>query len=131
MGMVAAQMGLKVPKRSPSRRRLQRLSRTPSMQTIWEWAGSDQAVDAVPATGEVMANGDRTPSPRGQLWLRHTGLLPLRLFSRRPFQQRFAVLLPPNGVSGSSTPRLQLFLVRARSARPAAAARVCPTPARA
>ena len=62
-----AQVGLKPPKRTNSRSRLRRLNRTPSMQTIWEWAGSDQAVDAVPATDVVMMEGPYEPPPRGHL----------------------------------------------------------------
>ena len=108
MGMAGPQV-LRAPKRSNSRRSLRRAGRTPSMQTIWEWAGAD-AVDAVPATEDVLSGGGSAQPARGQLWLRASGF---RLFSRRPFLPRFAVLLPANGVSGGP-PRLQLFLVRAR-----------------
>ena len=113
-GMVTAPgPGIKPPRRSNSRRSLRRAGRTPSMQTIWEWAGSDAAVDAVPATVEALQHdcGGGAPPPRGQLWLRPSGIFPVRLFSRRAFLPRFAVLLPANGVSGGP-PRLQLFLVR-------------------
>lgn len=121
--MVAQPIGysLKAPRRSNSRRSLRSKGRTPSMQTIWEWAGND--IDVVPSTEDALIEGSSsTPPPRGQLWLRQTGLFPLRLFSRRHFLQRFAVLLPPHSLSGGP-PRLQLFLVRRESA-PAARTRI-------
>jgi len=80
------------------------------MQTIWEWAGADSdLVDAVPPTEDALLDSGSTPPSRGRLWLRPAGILPLRLFGRRAFLPRFAVLLPANGVA-SGPPRLQLFL---------------------
>ena len=101
------------PKRSPSKRSLRRSGRTPSMSTIWEWAGGDTAIDAVPSTEVALQGGGSAVPARGSLWLRPSGIFPLRLFSRRHFLPRFAVLLPANGVVGKTgPPRLQLFLVR-------------------
>ena len=125
MGMATLQpvgINLRAPRRTHSRRSLRNNGRTPSMQTIWEWAGNEAAVDAVPATEDVLIEGSSPPPPRGQLWLRQTGFLPLRLFSRRPFLPRFAVLLPPHSLSGGP-PRLQLFLVRRADATRARGAR--------
>ena len=97
--------------RSSSRRSLRRASRSPSLDTVWEWDGrTGEIVESVPTTEDVLAQPGAEARPRGRLWLRQTSWFPVRfLLGRRPFQQRYAVL---TGGSGPIPPRLQLFLVR-------------------
>ncbi len=111
--MVELDTGSKTFRRTSSRRSLRRASRTPSLTTVWEFSGSD-IVDAVPATEDVLQEASSDTPVRGRLWLRQTGLLPVRLFpfGRRPFLPRFAVLSSSTAGSSTGPPRLQLFLVR-------------------
>ena len=95
-------------RRSSSKRSLRRPVRTPSLSTVWEFAGND-FVDAVPSTEDMMSDevGGCTCA-RGRLYLRQTGIFPVRLFGRRSFNPRYAVLSPS---STGGPPRLQLYLV--------------------
>ena len=88
---------------------LRRPVRTPSLSTVWEFAGND-FVDAVPSTEEMLMSDEAggCTCARGRLYLRQTGIFPVRFFGRSSFLPRYAVLSPS---STGGPPRLQLYLV--------------------
>ena len=94
------------PRRQNSRGNLRRsFSKPPSLSTVWEWDGRE-VIDAVPSTDDVMDDLSAEDPMCGKLWVR-SGHPLLRLFARRSWSERFAVLRP---ATDASPPCLQLFL---------------------
>lgn len=89
------------PRRSKSRRGF---SKPPSLSTVWEWQG-EEMVAAVPSTDDVMHELSPDEPMRGPLALR-TGPSFLRLFGRRSWSPRYALLQPATAASNA---RLLLF----------------------